>query len=69
MIGEYPVEPTTTLTLTEREVTMLFNLLGDMPNKSGTFDLMRKIMEQHNAQDAERQKAALLAEMEQSGEP
>ena len=39
-----------TLTLTPEEVQALFNILGDLPTKTGVYPLMVKIKEQAEAQ-------------------
>lgn len=39
-----------TLALTPEEVQAIFNILGDLPTKSGVFPLMMKIKEQAEAQ-------------------
>jgi len=49
-LAEIPVEKKFTLTLTPEEVQVIFNILGDLPTKSGVFPLMMKVKEQAEAQ-------------------
>lgn len=50
LVAEIPVQKRMTLGLTPEEVQALFNILGDLPTKTGVYPLMMKIKEQAEAQ-------------------